>query len=340
MTNQPKTLRHEAYDNVLTIINAGVHPFMVGPSGTGKTTIAKNVAEDKGLEFYYTGAVESAFQLRGFKDAHGNTVKTPFRTAYEEGGVFLFDEIDASDPQAIVSVHAALDNGVLDAPDGMVGQHENFHFIAAGNTWGHGASLEYMGRNALDGATLDRYVTTEVGYDPKLEKDIVCRLVGKKYLSWVNVVHQARKAVSDLEMRHIVSTRAAINGARLIKAGLKTEDVFNRTVLKGLDEDQIIQLTGRMEANATDTSKVVGVPRLEKLRKDMPRVYGLSDLVGDAEQALMDIPDIDQIEASLKQVMNQAAQVKRINASLERANSGSGRMVRAIGAAAQELRHG
>ena len=332
-------LRHRAYNEVATMINAGVNPFMVGPAGSGKTTIAKNIAEDKGLKFYYTGAVESSFQLRGFKDAHGNTVKTPFSTAFEEGGVFLFDELDASDPQAIVSVHAALDNGILDSPDGIIERHPEFHFMAAGNTWGHGASLQYVGRNPLDGATLDRYATSVVDYDPKLEKDLVSKLVGSKYLSWVNVVHQARKAVFDLKMRHIVSTRAAINGAKLLKAGMTKEDVFNKAVIKGLDDDQVIQLTGHMNSNTSNPEPGFDVNRLEVLRSKMTAIFGLGELVGEAERVLKEMPDVDQLEVSLENVLEKSGEVKRIHAALERANKGSSRIVKALGAAMHELRH-
>jgi hypothetical protein len=40
---------------------------------------------------------------------------------------------------------------------GMVEKHENFHCITAANTCGNGATLEFIGRNAIDGATMNRF---------------------------------------------------------------------------------------------------------------------------------------------------------------------------------------
>ena len=50
----------------------------------------------------------------GFIDAQGRIVNTEFRKAYEHGGLFLFDEIDASFPQAILAFNAALANDFMD----------------------------------------------------------------------------------------------------------------------------------------------------------------------------------------------------------------------------------
>lgn len=249
-------IRRKDYGTVITMLKSGVHPYLVGPSGCGKTTIAQQAAEELGLNFYYTGAVESAFQLRGFKDAHGNVARTPFRDAYEHGGVFLFDELDASSPGAIVSVHAALDNGVLDAPDGMVKKHENFHYIAAANTWGHGATMEYMGRNALDGATLDRYAFVPMDYDAEMEAKVVAQKHPAR-ATWPLVVQQARAAVRELQIRHVISPRASFNGAALLDAGMDVQAVFRAVVLKGMNEDDEVKVVKKIDFKATELKKML-----------------------------------------------------------------------------------
>ena len=343
-----KRIRHEAYDDVLTMIKAGVSPFMVGPSGSGKTTLARNIAKDMGLNFYYSGAVESAFQLRGFKDANGGTVKTPFRTAYEEGGLFLFDELDASDAQAIVSLHAALDNGVLDAPDGIIEQHEDFHYLAAGNTWGNGANLQYMGRNALDGATIDRYAITTVDYDTDLEKRLIKNLVGEEYLYWQNIVLMARKSVFDLEMRHVVSTRASINGAKLLKAGFSVEKTFDKQILKGLDPDQATQLMGRVDFEATEVADMIKPDRIEELRNIMNKVSNVAVDLADTEKKLkrthgeaMSLQEkaLDGMSDMAKQLEKASGTLRRLNDNAD-ALEGMNRTSDAVSkAAAEALEH-
>lgn len=282
----PPCLTHEAFNAIALCAKAGVSPFMVGPAGTGKTTIARQIAAALGYDFYYTGAVESSFQLKGFKDAHGNVARTAFRNAFENGGVFLFDELDASAPEALVSIHAALDNGILDTPEGtIINRHPNFLYLAAGNTWGNGATLDYMGRNPLDGATLDRYAFIGVGYDsalevglakpgaagkPTLDQKSLSDLYGRDILSlkptetkpatWIAIVHQARKATDDLKLRHIVSMRPIVNGLKLLEAGMDLDAVFRAVVLKGLPEDDAEKLLKRVNMNV-DEAKVQISPR-------------------------------------------------------------------------------
>ena len=69
-------------------------------------------------------------------------------------------------------LNSALANGSCAFADGMVKRHEDFILIATANTFGNGANAQYVGRNQLDSATLDRFVTIEWGYDEELEMAI------------------------------------------------------------------------------------------------------------------------------------------------------------------------
>lgn len=90
---------HKALPDVLLMVANGTSPFLVGPAGSGKTTLAEQVATCLNRPFYMASRVTSEYKLVGFVDANGKTVRTQFREAYEHGGVFLFDEVDASDPR-------------------------------------------------------------------------------------------------------------------------------------------------------------------------------------------------------------------------------------------------
>jgi cobaltochelatase CobS len=105
---------------VLKAVTAGVTPMLVGPAGSGKTTLARQIAEALNRPFYMAARVTSEYKLTGFIDAAGKAVQTDFRRAYEKGGVFLFDEIDASDADALTAFNAPLANDVADFPDGQV----------------------------------------------------------------------------------------------------------------------------------------------------------------------------------------------------------------------------
>lgn len=316
-----KTHYHKDYPEALVMIKASVHPYLVGPSGCGKTTLARQIATELNLPFYYSGAVESAFQLRGFKDAHGNVARTPFRDAYQNGGVFLFDELDASNPNSIVSLHAALDNGVLDAPDGMVPRHKDFHYIAAANTWGHGATLEYMGRNALDGATLDRYAFLPMDYDEDLERELVAENYPDQ-TKWPVVVQQARAAVRDLKIRHVISPRASFDGARLLQAGIELTTVFSRTVVKGMSKHDVEKVRKKIDFDATElknkaTKQESEAEKLAKLLVEMPdsinKANALSQNAADLMRQVVKL--LDPATQSIEEITQKIVILKGLQAS-------------------------
>ena len=230
--------RHHIFADVLKLAAQGINVMLVGPAGSGKTTIAEQVAEALGLPFYFNGAIDTPYKLSGFIDAQGRVVSTAFRRAYEGGGVYLFDEVDASLPGALMAFNAALANGAADFPDGMVERHPDFRCIAAANTFGRGADRVYVGRNQLDGASLDRFFSLAMDYDEQLE----AMLVPDEGRDWVRYVQRVRAAVARLQVRHIVSPRASVMGWSALAAGVDRATVEAGVVWKGLDAATITKL--------------------------------------------------------------------------------------------------
>lgn len=248
-------LMHHKFPLLAAAVAARVNVMLVGPAGSGKTTAAKQVADMLGLPFYGTGAINTEYKLSGFIDAQGRIISTAFRKAFEEGGVFLFDEIDGSLPGALLAFNSALANDWYDFPDANIKRHDNFRVIAGANTFGTGADRQYVGRNQLDAASLDRYAVLDWGYDEALEAALIGADAPKgapaprsikplpadqaqaQAIQWVERVRKVRKAVDDLKVRHVVSPRATINGARLLAAGFTWTEAEDAVVWKGLDKD-------------------------------------------------------------------------------------------------------
>lgn len=239
----PDELRHEAFPDVLTAMLANIPVMLVGPAGTGKTTLGKQLAATAERPFGHIGAVTSRFELSGFVDGHGNYQATPFFRAYTEGHVFLFDEVDGSDPAALLWCNTAIANGFCAFPHGEHERHPEFRLIAAANTYGHGQDRVYAGRNQLDGASLDRFIVIDFNYDEKLER----ALFGDT--AWTSTVQSARHAVADLKLRHVVSSRAIDYGRKLIAAGLPQDRVEKMTLWKGLDSATVAKIQNRMLGN-------------------------------------------------------------------------------------------
>jgi len=222
-----KGVQHNQFQNLLTIVSTGQAVLLVGPAGTGKTHGAEKVAESLGLSFHSisVGSQTSKSDLQGYMTATGQYVRTQFREAYEHGGLFLLDEADAGNSNVLILLNAALSNGYMAFPDGMIKAHPNFHMVATANTYGNGASRQYVGRNQLDAATLDRFTVLNWDIDDKIEASLAgTDESGKR---WLNVVRTVRKrVVEDLDLRVVISPRATLRGAQLLAAGMAFEDVM------------------------------------------------------------------------------------------------------------------
>jgi hypothetical protein len=255
ITVSGETIMHHKFPLLAAAVASRVNVMLVGPAGSGKTTAVEKVAEALGLQFYATGAVSSEYKLTGFTDAQGRIVSTAFRKAFEFGGLFLFGETDASMPGALLPFNTALANNWMDFPDGVVKKHPDFRVVADANTFGTGADRQYVGRNKLDAASLDRYAVIEWDYDEALEASFVGAPAPKgspvpqsikplsegeaqaQAISWLKRVQAVRRAVNELKVLHVVSPRATLNGSKLLAAGWQWADVEEAVVWKGLDKD-------------------------------------------------------------------------------------------------------
>ena len=235
-------MAHRQFDTLLKACSARkadgtrVNVFLSGPAGSGKTTVAKQVAKALGVDFYFNGAIDSEYKLLGFTDAQGRVVSRPFRQAYQHGGVYLFDEVDGSLPSAVLAFNAALSNGHCDFPDGIIERHPDCVIIAAGNTWLGGATADYVGRFKQDAAFADRFAMLAWDYDEKLERETAADA------AWCGRVQSLRAKARSLGMKVIISPRATYDGCALLAAGLDRDTVETMTLRKGMTVDQWRQL--------------------------------------------------------------------------------------------------
>ncbi len=232
--NQPK---HQEFQKLLASLKAGLMPMLVGPAGTGKSTAVEQAAYALDLDFYSSNRVQMSHELTGYKDATGNYQPTQFYYAYKNGGVFLLDEIDASSPDALVTINTAMSQGYMNFPNGRVYKHKDFRFAAAGNTYGTGADAQYVGRNELDAATLDRFIVLKWDYDRKLERKIV------KDTDLLNFCWKVRDAIDKMKLHIIVSTRGILNAYALSQTKNFTKDEILESVLfEGVDRHNLMTI--------------------------------------------------------------------------------------------------
>lgn len=256
-------LKHKRLNDLIKLVGADQNVILVGMAGTGKTKSAEQVAEALKLNFYCmsVGAQTSKADILGYMDANGKYVSTAFRKAYEEGGVYVMDEIDAGNSNVLIVLNSALSNGICSFPDGMIRKNDNFRFIATANTYGNGADRTYVGRNQLDGATLDRFIVLDWNVDEDLERGLV---EGYKFgMAWQDAVKKLRADIAQSGIRAIVSPRMSIKGATCLELGMTADDTIEMVVLPQIPADKRNEIKRKMNNYFTESKKEFP-PRLFK----------------------------------------------------------------------------
>ena len=228
-------VQHEKFDTIIKFVANNEPVFLTGPAGSGKNVLCQQVAKALGLNFYFSNAVTQEYKITGFTDAMGVFHESQFYKAFKNGGLFMLDEMDASIPEVLIILNAAIANRYFDfpAPIGYVEAHPDFRVIAAGNTFGLGANYEYVGRNQLDMASLDRFALVKVDYSSAIEKSVAC---GNEEL--VRFARGFRQAAFKAGVRFLVSYRAIGRIAKL-ESLLGLEETLKTCLLKSLEKDDI-----------------------------------------------------------------------------------------------------
>jgi len=155
---------HKLLGYALKLAKSRIPLMLVGPAGSGKSHIAKQIQEElfPGDDSKYgetpmtAGATPS--WLLGSWNMQGFATRS-FLEIYSGGGVFNFEEIDAADPNMLLVANNALASDRLFNPvNGEVyHRHPDFIPVATANTYGLGGNRDFTGRERLDAATIDRW---------------------------------------------------------------------------------------------------------------------------------------------------------------------------------------
>ena len=237
---------HAMLERVTRLAAARKNVLMIGPAGCGKTHLASQVAQALGLDFAFVscsaGMSEGHLLGRLLPTGKGGQFvysRSEFVRCYEEGGVFLFDEVDAADSNTLLVLNAALANGHLAIPnraDSPVAvKHKDFVCLAAANTFGTGADRLYVGRNQLDEAFLDRFRIGQVilDYDSRVEA-MLCPddLLRERLQAY-------RRNCAKGKVRRVVSTRFLKDAYEALSCGAMDDFMIDEALFGGWREDEM-----------------------------------------------------------------------------------------------------
>ena len=224
---------HSIFEDVLFLVQGRIPVLLKGPAGSGKNYCAEQIARAIELPLYRCTSPQDKFEFEGFIDGYGKYHEKAFYKAFTQGGILLLDEMDNSFASALISVNDAICNGKFAFPDGEKTKHENFRVIATANTWGNGKNFEYIGRNKIDAATLDRFAALEYNYDKDLERllypddDIL------------EVFWALRESALKNQVRAIFSMRGIKYCYECKQRGMDLEKIVRAFIVKGLNIDDL-----------------------------------------------------------------------------------------------------
>lgn len=223
----------------------GRYPWLYGPAGSGKSTMAKQIADELNLPYYSVSSLQQKYELEGYTDAAGELVKTSFYHAFKNGGIFCFDEASTSSAEVQVAFNTAAAQLIYNFPkDGMIQAHPDFHIIAADNSMGRGGDRKYSARYKLDVSTLDRYTFVEVDYSAAHDLNMAC---GDKEL--VTFIKAMRNVLDEANTEYIASPRASKAIKAMQEMGMNDKDSLWYGLCSGWKKQDIRTFAARLNGH-------------------------------------------------------------------------------------------
>ena len=243
---------HPQFANVLKVVTLARHstkwPYLVGPAGTGKSTMGEHLAEALGVPFAAFPANPGAMMhdILGFvRPTDGAYDEPVYVTLMRNGGLLLLDELDKLHPGIAAGMNGLLAQMRVTLPNGeSFPLHDDFYVVAGANTYGTGATAEYVGSTQLDAATLNRFARIPVDYDREYEKQRAVAVLGSdKGARWVTQVEKMRVNRDQHKIQSIISTRDVLGVATMVAGGIASDNALDWCIFANLNRDQRERIT-------------------------------------------------------------------------------------------------
>lgn len=282
-------------------IEQGLPTLLVGETGTGKTTLVREYAEQHGAELLRiscsgqtsTDEILGKWLIRG-KETYWQDGAIP--QAMRNGWWVVVDEVNSALPEVLFSLHSLLDDDkkiTLIEKDGeVVRPHENFRFFATMNP-----TEDYAGTKELNKAFLSRFaIVLQVEYpEAKTEVEVlknagVSASVAKLM---VGVANKLREAKDKEKIFYTCSTRDLLYWARL-SANLGLDRAFEVGIMNKADSDrgEIHNIYAQAVNPIVGVEKKYGVNTLDELERHLnEKIKEQEQRFNDAERKIKELEE-------------------------------------------------
>ena len=254
-------LFHVMFDDVITAVMENVNPYLIGPSGCGKTYMVRQIGEMLGLDCTDIGYINEEYDILGYVTATGEYNESNFYRLYKYGGIAFCDELDNGNSKATVKLNSFLSNqedSYYHFPGGeKVMRHSNFRVIAAGNTDGSGADMNYSTREKIEESVQQRMIPIYMGYDNRVEKEIL-----KDHPDWFEFACAFRAATDEwgescgIPAQGIFTTRDAFRIRQYLdNHSFSNDKIMNYEFVQTKEPEYLGFLKEKISARIDDKSK-------------------------------------------------------------------------------------
>lgn len=220
------------------------YPFLLGPKGCGKSSVARELAEAMGMKFYAFNMGQAFKPKKMFvggliigDDGKTQAVRSEFFRAFTSGEpVLIFlDELTRSPAVAANFLMTVLDRQQSYLYDEDAGiryeKGKDVLFIAAGNT-----GFAYVATQRLDTAFEDRFVKTRLDYlSPAEESRLILHtysgVTPKEAGQLAEVARILRLGEKKETLSVALSTRQVLDAAAYLTLGYNVQEVIENVIL-------------------------------------------------------------------------------------------------------------
>lgn len=295
-------------------INNNENILLEGESGTGKTSMIKVIAEERGknlIRINLNGQV-SVEDIIGYKTVNNGCisfVEGALITAMKNGDWIVFDELNSANPEVLFTLQSLLDDDkfivLKEWNNEKVIAHPDFRFFATQNP-----PTNYAGTKELNGATLSRFgCVLSINYseheaDILIERTAISNELANALVNCANLVREMNRKG---ELLALCTTRDLLQVAKMIKLGVDKSDavevcIINKAKIEereelkkifelNLDMRFKVKINGKVTAMSSEEVKEL-TEKLEKQAKDAKQAKKeLEDFIAEREKTIMETAD-------------------------------------------------